>query len=74
MTIEIDNSKVYTKPNENCPKCGIPLNIRMVLHNHPENCKENVTFQYMEIGESMHFECYIRHVMDVYLKEMTNGK
>ena len=71
MAVKIDNSKMYTKPDENCPRCGTPLNVRVVVHNVPENCKEYITFPYMEIGQSMHFECYMHHVMDVYLKEMT---
>lgn len=71
MQVEIDNSKMYSKPDENCPRCGIPLNVRMVLHNVPQNCKEHITYPYMKIGESMHMECYIHHVMDIYW-EKTN--
>lgn len=54
---------------EKCPKCGIPLNVRIVLHNIPENCKEYITYPYMKIGESMHMDCYIHHVMDMYFKK-----
>ncbi len=69
MSVEIDNSKMYSKPDENCPRCGIPLNVRMVFHNQPENCKEYITFPYMDIGQSMHAECYIQHVINSILKE-----
>jgi hypothetical protein len=71
QSVEIDNSKMYSKPVENCPKCGIKLNVRVVIHNKPENCKEHLTFPYMEIGQSMHLECYIEHVIDIYLKKIT---
>jgi len=64
MQVEIDNSKSYSKPNENCPKCGIPLNMGFTVHNVPKNCEKYITFPYMKIGESMHMECYIQHVMD----------
>ena len=67
MSIAIGNSKMYDNPDEKCPRCGINLNVRMVLHNVPVNCKEHITYPYMEIGESMHFECYLEKVVDVYL-------
>lgn len=54
---------------ENCQKCGIPLNVGMVFQNVPENCKEYITFSFMEIGQSMHMECYIQHVIDTYIEK-----
>lgn len=68
--MKINNNFAYSKPKEKCPRCGISLNVRMVLHNTSENCKENITYPYMDIGESMHFECYMEHVMDTYLKNL----
>jgi len=69
MQVEIDNSFAYTKPTENCPRCGIPLNVRVVFHNVPKNCEEFITYPFMEIGQSMHMECYIHHVIDKYLEK-----
>lgn len=65
--IEIGNSKMYTKPDEKCPKCGIPLNAGVVFHNVPKNCEEYITYPYMEIGQSMHMECYIHLVIETCL-------
>lgn len=65
--VEIDNSKMYSKPDKNCPKCGDRLNLGLVLHNSPKNCEERKTYTYMEIGQKMHAECYIEHVIDTYL-------
>ncbi len=73
-SIEIDNSKQYTRPNDLCPICGVPLNVRVVFHNTPENCRERVTFPYMGIGESMHMECYIQHVIDTYIQSKLDDK
>ena len=70
--MKVDNSKVYSKPDKICPICGIPLNVRTVLHNMPENCEEYITYSFMEIGQSMHMECYIQHVIDTYLKKKLN--
>lgn len=69
MSVKIDNSNQYSKKDETCPKCGIFLNTGMVLHNIPENCKKHITYPFMKIGESMHFECYLQHVIDCYIKE-----
>jgi hypothetical protein len=69
MSVKIDNSHMYTKSQENCRRCGQPLNIGTVLHNRIENCKDRITFPYMDIGESMHLECYIEHVIDTHLKK-----
>lgn len=54
--------------NNKCKKCGAFLNLGCTVHNVPSNCKERITFPYMSIGESMHMECYIQHVIDVYLE------
>ncbi len=69
MSVNIGNSKMYTKPDEICPRCGENLNLGMVFHNVPSNCKERNTYTYMDIGQSMHAECYIEHVIDCYLKK-----
>ena len=53
--------------DRNCPKCGLSLSRGMSLHNIPENCEERISYPYMKIGESMHFECYIQKVIDEYL-------
>lgn len=57
---------------EKCPKCGVLLNVRVVFHNVPRNCEEHITYPYMEIGQSMHMECYIEHVIDTYLEQKNN--
>jgi len=69
MQVEIVGHR-RDKADEKCPKCGHFLNIRTVFHNVPENCKEYITFPYMEIGQSMHMECYIEHVMETHLKRL----
>ena len=69
MNLDIDNSKMYTKPDQICPRCGMKLNLGMVFHNTPANCKERKTYIYMEIGQSMHAECYIEQVIDLYWKQ-----
>ena len=69
MQVEIDNSKVYTNPKENCLNCGMKLNLGVVFHNVPANCTERVTYPYMEIDQSMHLECYLEHVIDTILKK-----
>lgn len=68
MQVEINNDYMYTKPDEKCPRCGIPLNIRVVFHNTLKNCETHITYPYMKVGESMHMECYIEHVIDSYLE------
>lgn len=52
-----------------CPRCDMPLDQGVTFKNAKENYKERITFPYMKIGESMHMECYIHHVIDSYLKE-----
>lgn len=69
MSVEIDNDSQYQRPKDKCPKCNILLNERTVLHNVPENCKKIITYPFMKIGESMHLECYIQHVIDSYLEK-----
>ena len=58
-----------SKAGELCSICGIPLNKGCVVHNVPENCKEHITFPYMRIGDRLHIECYIQHVIEVILME-----
>ncbi len=58
---------IWNKPHENCQRCGVPLNVGMVLL----NSKEPIIFPYMKMGEGMHIECYINHVMDIYWEKKT---
>ncbi len=67
--MNINNDGMYSKAKALCPGCNLPLNVRMVLHNVPENCKECITFPYMKIGESMHFECYLEKSIKEILKK-----
>ena len=66
--VEIDSRYAYKNPEGVCRGCGIPLNRRLVLCNTPENCKECITYPYMEIGEGMHMECYIARVIEGIMK------
>ncbi len=54
--------------NEKCPKCDVPLDLGMAVHNNLEDCRRCITFPYMKIGESMHLECYIERVIDEHFK------
>jgi hypothetical protein len=59
---------IYNKDIGNCSKCNGPLNRAMSFHNTEENCENGLTFTYMKIGDAMHAECYIEHVIDTYIK------
>lgn len=52
-----------------CSRCEYPVNFGIVLHNMPENCKERITFTYMKVGESMHAQCYIEHMVETIMKD-----
>ena len=54
---------------ENCIRCNKNLRHGVAVNNIPENCKEQLTFPYMEIGEGMHLECYIQHVIEKCVKD-----
>lgn len=52
--------------NENlCSKCGISATKGVVLKNTPDN----KLFRYMEDNQKMHIECYLKHVIDIYMEE-----
>ena len=55
--------------DKKCKVCGDCLKLGCTVNNIPENCEERITFPYMEIGESMHMECYIQHIIDCYLEK-----
>jgi len=62
-------TNIYNKDIGNCSKCNDLLNRSMSFHNTEKNCENGLTFTYMKIGEAMHAECYIEHVIDTYLKK-----
>ena len=76
MNIDIygDDPDQPYKPKENCARCNKSLDVGMTLHNIPEHCKKRVTFPYVEIGDGVHFECYIGLVIDEYLKHKIEDK
>jgi hypothetical protein len=55
--------------NKICKRCNITLENAVIVQNLPENCKEYISWKYMEIGEGMHFDCYIETVIDKYLEK-----
>lgn len=60
---------MYARPHEKCPGCGVLLNLGVVFINVPENCDIRLTYPYMKIGEAMHMECYIQHVIDTHINK-----
>jgi hypothetical protein len=61
-------AKGNNRASKKCPQCDIPLNVGAVFI----NCNERITFRFMEKGQSMHMECYIQHVMDIYWDQLQN--
>lgn len=53
-----------------CAKCGTSVEDRCFFDNVVGNCKETVTFPYMEVGQSMHFECYFERIIEKKLEEL----
>ena len=49
--------------DETCKGCGLSLSKGLVYKNTPDNCKERITFPHMEIGESIHMECYLNKII-----------
>lgn len=72
MSVEVHN--IYTEPEKTCPRCGGLLSLGMVLINVPRNCTERITYPYMEIGQSMHFECYVGLVIETKFNELQKEK
>lgn len=54
----------YDEIKEACINCGYPLENRVSFQN---NKTEPKIFTYMELGQKMHLECYIEHIIDTYL-------
>ena len=55
--------------DNNCPSCGFPLDVGVTLHNYKKNYMDRLTFPYMEIGQSMHLECYLQFVIDTIIEK-----
>jgi hypothetical protein len=68
-SVEINNTNMYKNPNQDCVRCGEKLSYGITFHNIPANCEKRKTYTYMEIGRGMHAECYIEHVIDIYLSK-----
>ncbi len=60
--------EIYKEDIRKCSKCNGTLDRSMSFHNTEKNCENGLTFTYMKIGESMHAECYIEHVINTYLE------
>ncbi len=58
--------KTLSPYNLHCQKCKTSLSEGCAVRNIPERCLNFRTFPYLKIGETMHLECYIEHVIDSY--------
>ena len=65
----MEPNEIEAREPDECKGCGISVKKGCTLHNTPSNCVEHISFPYMEIGESMHMECYIEHVIETILKK-----
>jgi len=54
---------------ETCSRCNKSLKKGVTLRNLPQNCEDELSFPYMQLGESMHLECYVSYVIEKLVKE-----